>query len=152
MRKLLLLSHGGEKPALPQFEGSAYWPSAGRWRLGAVADRPRAAISSLPTTLRVIRRGFSCVALSFAQRSLLVPPSLFLLGSGARRPLSFCPIPAVVRFECHWIPVMRWIDLPPGNHIYARVRFYLSLLLARPGLLPKATLKSDVRLRDVARV
>jgi hypothetical protein len=57
------------------------------------------------SALLVIRRDFRCLALSFAQRSLLVPNSLFVLGSCARRPLSFSPVSAVVWFESHWISV-----------------------------------------------
>src|SRR5262249_60017575 len=56
-----------------------------------------------PLALLVIRRGFGCVALSFAQRNLLVLPSLFFLGPCACCPLSFSPVSTVIWLECHWI-------------------------------------------------
>ena len=60
-------------------------------------------ISSVSASLFVIRRSFSCVALGFAQCSLLLPLSLLVLGSCARRPLSFSPVSTVIRLECHRI-------------------------------------------------
>src|SRR6266481_6575865 len=54
-----------------------------------------------PLALLVIRRGFGCVALSFAQRNLLVLLSLFLLAPCACCPLSFSPVSTVIWLECH---------------------------------------------------
>jgi hypothetical protein len=56
-----------------------------------------------PLALLVIRRGFGCVALSFAQRNLLVLLSLFFLAPCACCPLSFSPVSTVIWLECHWI-------------------------------------------------
>jgi hypothetical protein len=54
-----------------------------------------------PSALLVIRRGFGRIALSFAQRNLLVLLSLFLLAPCACCPLSFSPVSTVIWLECH---------------------------------------------------
>src|SRR6516225_1391499 len=60
--------------------------------------------SRLPGRLLLIRRGFGCLALGFAQRSLLLLFSLFFLGAYACCPLSLGPVSTVIRLECHWLP------------------------------------------------
>src|SRR5262244_102692 len=60
--------------------------------------------SRLPGRLLLIRRGFGCLALGFAQRSLLLLCSLFFLGACACCPLSLGPVSTVIRLECHWLP------------------------------------------------
>src|SRR5215510_10253449 len=60
--------------------------------------------SRLPGRLLLIRRGFGCLALGFAQRSLLLLFSLFFLGACACCPLSLGPVSTVIRLECHWLP------------------------------------------------
>jgi hypothetical protein len=80
--------------------------------------------------LLVVHRGFGSSALSFAQRSLLLLPSLFILSSCARCPLSFSSVSAVIWLECHLISVMGPIDFGPDNYIYARVRVLPVLLFA----------------------
>src|SRR5262249_38806173 len=49
-----------------------------------------------PLALLVIQRGLGCVALSFAQRNLLVLLSLFFLAACACCPLSFSPVSTVI--------------------------------------------------------
>jgi hypothetical protein len=96
-----------------------------------------------PLASLVIRRGFGCVALSFAQRKLLVLPSLFFLGPCACCPLSFSPVSTVIWLECHWILLCGGL-ISYLTTIYGHVfEFCLSLLFARRGLFPKTTLKSD---------
>src|SRR5215510_423440 len=58
----------------------------------------------LSNRLLLIRRGFGCLALGFAQRSLLLLFSLFFLGACACCPLSLGPVSTVIRLECHWLP------------------------------------------------
>src|SRR5262245_14694893 len=54
--------------------------------------------------LVLIQLGFGCLALDFAQSSLLLLSSLFLLGACACRHLSLGPVSTVIRLECHWLP------------------------------------------------
>jgi hypothetical protein len=86
--------------------------------------------AACPLVLLVVHRSFSSGALGFAQRSLLLLSSLLVLGSCARRPLSFSPVSAVIWLECHWISVMRPIDFGPDDYIYAGVRVLPVLLFA----------------------
>src|SRR5215469_7116529 len=60
--------------------------------------------SWLPGRLLLIRRGFGCLALGFAQRGLLLLFSLFFLGACACCPLSLGPVSAVIRLKCHGLP------------------------------------------------
>ena len=98
---------------------------------------PAAKSRAHPLVLLVIRRGFGCGAISFAQRNLLILLSLFFLGPCARCPLSFSPISTVIWLERHCIPLMRQLilDLPTiYMHLFG---FCLSLLFARLGLFPR---------------
>jgi hypothetical protein len=52
--------------------------------------------------IRLIRRSFGRIALGLAQRNLFFLLSLLFLGPCARCPLSFGPVSAVIRLECHW--------------------------------------------------
>jgi hypothetical protein len=61
-------------------------------------------MASLSNRLLLIRRGFGCLALGFAQRSLLLLFSLFFLGACACCPLSLGPVSTVIRLECYWLP------------------------------------------------
>jgi cold shock protein len=101
--------------------------------------------------LFVIRRDFRRLALGFAQRSLLVPHSLFVLGSCARCPLSFSPVSPVVWFEGHWFSVKCGLICSSTTIYMAMFEFCLSCYLPA-GALPKTTLKSDVGRRDIASV
>jgi 'Cold-shock' DNA-binding domain len=47
---------------------------------------------------------------------------------------------------------MRQVDFVPANHIYACVRVLCVLDICPPRALPKTTLKSDARLRDIVQV
>jgi cold shock protein len=47
---------------------------------------------------------------------------------------------------------MRQVDFVSANHIYVCVRVLPVLAICPPRALPKTTLKSDARLRDVAQV
>jgi hypothetical protein len=120
---------------------------ARRWLAGAgpavfSAQGPRSLAAPLnlepyPLALLVIRRGFGCVALSLAQRNLLVLPSLFFLGPCACCPLSFSPVSTVVWLECHWILLCGGlISYLQTIYMYA-FEFCLSLLFARLGLFPR---------------
>src|SRR5262249_51298744 len=60
--------------------------------------------SRLPRRLLLIRRGFGCLALGFAQRSLLLLFSLFFLGACACCPLSLAPVGAVIGLKCQGPP------------------------------------------------
>ena len=91
--------------------------SAQEWRCFAEPEPSR-----LPGRLLLIRRGFGCVALGFAQRSLLLLFSLFFLGACACCPLSLGPVSTVIRLECHWLPPCAAGCLVPRDYIYARVR------------------------------
>jgi len=108
---------------------------------------PAAKSRAHPLVLLVIRRGFGCGAISFAQRNLLILLSLFFPGPCARCPLSFSPISTVIWLERHCIPLMRQVDFGPANHIYASVRVLPVLAICPPRALPKTTSKSDARLR-----
>src|SRR5262249_61607296 len=66
--------------------------------------RSRRGGASLSNRLLLIRRGFGCLALGFAQRSLLLLFSLFFLGACACCSLSLGPVSTVIRLECHWLP------------------------------------------------
>src|SRR5262249_45355499 len=78
--------------------------------------------SRLPGRLLLIRRGLGCLALGFAQRSLLLLFSLFFLGACACCPLSLDPVSTVIRLECHWLPPCAAGWFSPRDYIYARVR------------------------------
>ena len=103
--------------------------------------------------LLVIRRGFGFgrAALSFAQRSLLVLPSLFFLGPFARRSLSFSSVSPVIWLECHEA-------LSCGGLISYLAAIYVpSFEFACLCCLPaqgtsRDNVKSDARLRDVAQI
>lgn len=47
---------------------------------------------------------------------------------------------------------MRQVDFVPANHMYACVRVLPVLDICPPRALPKTTLKSDARLRDIVQV
>jgi cold shock protein len=47
---------------------------------------------------------------------------------------------------------MRQVDFVPANHIYACVRVLPVLDICPPRALPKTTLKSDARLRDIVQI
>ena len=111
-----------------------------------------ATFQAYPLALLVIRRGFGCVALSFAQRNLLVLLSLFFLAACACCPLSFSPVSSVIWLECHWILLCGGLISYTGNPIYARVRVLPALAVCPPRALLKTTLKLDATLRDVAQV
>src|SRR6266516_6212413 len=49
-------------------------------------------------------------------------------------------------------PLIRSVDFVSENHIYALVRVLPVLAICPPRALPKTTLKSDARRRDVAQV
>src|SRR6266436_319486 len=50
------------------------------------------------------------------------------------------------------VPLMRRVDFVADNYIYALVRVLPVLAICPPRALPKTTLKSDARRRDVAQV
>src|SRR6266436_604769 len=50
------------------------------------------------------------------------------------------------------VPLMRRVDFVAENYIYAVVRVLPVLAICPPRALPKTTLKSDARRRDVAQV
>jgi hypothetical protein len=94
-------------------------------------------ISSLPVSFAFIRlgfgcrRGFGCLALSLAQRSLLVLLSLSFLGARACRPRSFGPVSTVIRLECHWILLIM------GGLISYLTTIYMPIFeFARPAVSP----------------
>jgi hypothetical protein len=120
---------------------------ARRWLAGAgsatfSAQGPRSLATPLnlePTRLAllVIRWDFGCVALSFAQRKLLLLPSLFFLGPCARCSLSFSPVSTVIWLECNWILLCgRLISYLPTIYMHV-FEFCLSLIFARLGLFPR---------------
>src|SRR5262249_45409399 len=83
--------------------------------------RSRRGGASLSNRLLLIRRGFGCLALGFAQRSLLLLFSLFFLGACACCSLSLGPVSTVIRLECHWLPpcAAGWVCAP---RLYIRTR------------------------------
>src|SRR5260370_7948544 len=87
--------------------------------------------------LLVIRRGFGCGPIGFAQRKLLILLSLLFLGPCARCPLSFSPVSTVIWLECHWILLCgRLISYLPTIYMHL-FGLCLSLLFARLGLFPR---------------
>jgi hypothetical protein len=80
-----------------------------------------------------VGRGFRCLALGFAQCSLFIPNSLFVLGSCARCPLSFSPVSPVIWFECHWFSVMCGLICYSTIMYMTNVRVLPVLLFARLG-------------------
>ncbi len=100
----------------------------------------------------VIRRGFGCGALSFAQRSFLVLLSLFLFALCACRPRSFSSISSVIWFECHWILLVRRVDFVLNGFIYVRVRGFACPCYLPARAHPETTLNSNAKLRDVVQL
>src|SRR5262249_56554310 len=100
--------------------------------------RSRRGGASLSNRLLLIRRGFGCLALGFAQCGLLLLFSLFFLGACACCSLSLGPVSTVIRLECHGLPpcVAGWFCAPP---LYIRPRFIFCRpcpLLAPPRYVP----------------
>jgi len=78
-----------------------------------------------PLALLLIRWDFDLIALSFAERSLLVFLSLFFLAPCACCPLSLSPVSTVIWLECHWILLCgAWVDFALGSLIYMLVRVF----------------------------
>ena len=90
-----------------------------------------------PLALLLIRWDFDRIALSFAERSLLVFLSLFFLAACACRPLSFSPVSTVIWLECHWILLCGGL-ISYLVTLYMHVfEFCLSLLFAPLGLFTR---------------
>src|SRR5262249_61719139 len=94
----------------------------------------------------LIRRGFRCLALGFAQGSLLLLFSLLFLGACAGCPLSLGPVSTVIRLECHWLPpcAAGCFGAPP-LYIHTRCRFFRPChCFCPPGRVPGQFVSSAV--------
>jgi cold shock protein len=83
--------------------------------------------------IRLTRRGFGRVTLSFAQRSLLLFLFLPFLAPRAVSPLSFSPISTVIWLECHWILRCGGLISCPATPYMRPFEFLPALLFARQG-------------------